>query len=173
MLHQFRLATGFSRSSYDTMFVHRSDIVRERLGSEDTLVLLDDFVGTGQQVATAWNDAYGELVAGIGSVYLLVVAAREQGVEFIRRQTGLPVQSAVRLNDSDNIFSDACIHFTNAEKEIFKRYCKKANRKEPAGFGECGLLVVFSHRCPNDSVAALHACHRRWYGLFPRNDQAV
>jgi hypothetical protein len=73
------------------------------------------------------------------------------------------------LGGQDNTFSPACIHFSDDEKEAVFRYCKRANRQEPKGFCDCGLLIVFSHRCPSNSVPALHAANDRWQGLFPRN----
>jgi hypothetical protein len=170
MIHHFRLANKMTRSAYDKLFVFPSMLVQEQLGADDTVVLLDDFVGTGQQVTTAWNLFFSELVAGAGTVYLMVVAARRRGRERVQAETDLVVHAAHELDDCDNLFGDDCQHFTVAEKRALKRYCKRASKKEPAGFGECGLLVVFSHRCPNDSVAVLHASHSKWRGLFPRND---
>jgi hypothetical protein len=170
MLHQFRLANKMSRSVYDKMFVFPSMLVEEELGPEDTVVLLDDFVGTGRQVTDAWRLSFSELVAGAGTVYLMVVVARRRGREKVQTETDLVVQAAHELVDSDDLFGDDCQHFTADEKKALRKYCKRASPAEPAGFGGCGLLIVFSHRCPNDSVAALHASHSKWRGLFPRND---
>ena len=170
MLHHFRLATRLDRRIYDGLFAHRSELLQLGLGADDTVVLLDDFIGTGNQVSTAWDEAFSELVAGVGNVYLMVVAARRRGVDLVRERTGLSVLSGVELHDSDDIFSEDCPHFTSDEKATFLRYCRRANKQFPAGYGKCGLVVVFSHRCPNDSVPALHAWHERWQGLFPRND---
>ncbi len=173
MIHHFRLANGMDRSVYDKMFKFPSELVQEQLGADDTVVLLDDFVGTGNQVTTAWKDAFSELVAGAGNVYLLVVAARLGGRDHVRKETGLTVHYGYSLDEGDDFFGERCGHFTAEEKETFKKYCKKANKTAPAGYGGCGLLVVFSHRCPNDSVAALHASHARWRGLFPRHDDTT
>jgi len=170
MIHQFRLANRMARSVYDRMFVFPSMLVQEQLTADDTVVLLDDFVGTGEQATMAWNLSFSELVAGAGTVYLMVVAARRRGRERVQSNTNLLVHAAHEFDDSDDLFGDDCQHFTADEKRTFKKYCERASKKTPAGFGDCGLLVVFSHRCPNDSVAALHASHSRWRGLFPRND---
>ena len=169
MLHQFRLANGMAKNKYNKMFVHPSALLTQHLGADDTVVLLDDFVGTGKQVSEAWAEPFSELLAGVGNVYLIVVAARRAGRERIQNETELMVHFGHELIESDNLFSDECLHFTAEEKASLRRYCKKANKKEPAGFGDCGLLVVFAHRCPNDSVAVLHESNRKWKGLFPRN----
>jgi hypothetical protein len=75
MLHQFRLANGLDAKRHNELFIQRSEIVLQRLGPEDTLVFLDDFVGTGDQVCDAWAETFAVLTAGVGRVYLIVVAA--------------------------------------------------------------------------------------------------
>jgi hypothetical protein len=170
MLHQFRVANGMANKKYNELFVYPSTLIEQRLGADDCIVLLNDFVGTGIQVETAWEEAYSELVAGVGTVYLVVIAACQRGREHVQKTTDLTVVFAHELTEADNLFSNECGHFTNEEKETFRKYCKRARSKEPDGFGNCGLVLVFAHRCPNNTVPALHATHRKWHGLFPRHD---
>lgn len=168
MLQMFRAANGLGGSRFDRMFIHRSELVTQKLGADDSVVFLDDFVGTGNQVVKAWDNAFAELVAGIGNVYLVLVGACRTGLKKVKTETNLQVRASRMFSGSDNIFSANCRHFTPAEKKAFHGYCTRASAKAPAGYGECGLLVVFSHGCPNNSVAALHAKHQQWRGLFPR-----
>ncbi len=74
MLYQFRVANDLDSKSNDEMFIHPSDLVRQKLGPDDTVVLVDDLVATGDQVIEAWSESFAELVANVGRVYLLVVA---------------------------------------------------------------------------------------------------
>lgn len=168
MLHQFRAANGMSGSRFARMFIHRSELVTQGLGADDSVVFLDDFVGTGNQVVTAWENDFAELVAGIGNVYLMLVGACRAGFDRVKTETDLKIRAARIFKGRDNFFSADCRHFTPAEKKTFQKYCTRANAQSPAGYGDCGLMVVFSHGCPNNSVAALHAKHRQWRGLFPR-----
>jgi len=41
-------------------------------------------------------------------------------------------------------------------------------KENPMGFGDCGLVVVFQHRPPNNTIPILHEDHSKWTGLFPR-----
>ncbi len=168
MLHKFRQANNLASKRYNELFIHRSDILRSGLGNEDTVVLVDDFVGSGGQVCDAWDAQYGELLADIGRVYLVVVAAYCDGLERIRDEIDLEVVPQHYLIHSDNIFSDDCRHFTTSEKTRLLSYCKKADSKNPKGHGECGLVVVFAHGCPNNSIAVLRAANQKWEGLFRR-----
>lgn len=169
MLHEFRLANNLAYRPYDELFINPSDIVRARLGGDDTLVFVNDFIGTGTEVCEAWHAYFGELAAEIGRVYLLVSIASESGRERVTNETSIQVASGQELRAGDNVFADQCQHFTNEEKEALLSYSMKADKKLPKGFGDMGLVLVFQHRCPNNSVALLHATSKKWDPLFPRS----
>jgi hypothetical protein len=182
MLYQFRIANGLDNKRFNDDFASLSDLFRQpmlpegdpgRLGEDDVVVLLDDFSGTGKQVCDAWNDpatSFGALLAGVGKVYLILVAASRAARSRIVDETLLTPVLAHELRESDNIFSDCCPHFTKAEQARLLHYNKTADRQFPKGFGECGFVVVFQHRPPNNSIPILWADHSRWTGLFPRHD---
>lgn len=182
MLYQFRVANGLDSKRWNDLFVSRSDLFRQpllrdddnqKLGANDVVVLLDDFSGTGTQVCDAWNNpatSFGALLAGVGKVCLILVAASRGARERILAETTLCPIPAHELSERDNVFSDACRHFTKADRRKLLRYCEIADRNRPKGFGDCGFVVVFQHRSPNNSLPILHADHSRWRGLFPRHD---
>lgn len=176
MLHTFRRALGLTGSQYNDLLVHKADLLREGLGAEDSVVFLDDFAGTGQQACRAWRgDASAkitglvELLPGNPKTYLIVVAAGQRAVERIAQETSLTLVAGHVLGPDDDIFSADCLHFTPTEKDGLLRYCKRADRRHPRGYGDCGFVLVLAHRTPNNSIPALHASHERWQGLFPRN----
>ncbi len=168
MLHKFRHANNLAGTQYNELFIHRSDILRERLGREDTVVLIDDFVGTGDQACDSWYEQFGELLAEVGRVYLVVVAACGKAVERVADEAGLEIVPHFELAEADNVFAGKCRAFNPAEKSTLLSYCQRADTANPRGKGECGLLVVFAHTCPNNSIPVLHASNRGWEGLFRR-----
>lgn len=173
MLYDFRLANNLDGKSHKEMFIHPRDLVLKKLGPEDTVVLVDDFSGTGSQVCDLWTDpavSLGELVAGAGRVFLMVVAATKVAKDKISEETDLRLAAAHMLNDKDNLFSDRCTHFSKSEKTRILNYNKTADNKCPKGFGESGLLVVFCHRCPNNSLPILRVDSSDWTAIFPRHD---
>jgi hypothetical protein len=182
MLYQFRLANGLDGRGFSELFVSLSDLFRlpmlreddaNRLGADDVVVLLDDFSGTGKQVCDAWNDpvtSFGPLLAGVGKIYLILVAASSAARRRISSETSICTMPAHELRDSDNVFSDQCRHFTGADKSRLLHYGKIASASKPKGFGECGFVVVFQHRPPNNSIPILWADHERWTGIFPRHE---
>lgn len=173
MLYQFRLANNLDNKACNELFISRSEIFAQKLSAEDTLVLLDDFSGTGGQACEAWANpqtGFGELCAGVGSVYLIVIAAARTARQRINADTEMRLVAGHELNESDDIFSDHCKHFDDADRSRLLHYGEIADPKRPKGYGDCGFVVVFQHRCPNNSIPILHASHNKWTGVFPRHD---
>lgn len=168
MLHTFRTATGLAAKKYNDLFIHRSDLLRQELTAEDTVVFVDDFAGTGNQAVTAWNESLGELLPGRPRIFLVLAVAINAAIEQIGSQTPLTVRAFKRFRGRDNFFAPECTHFTAPEKTQVLQYCNVADAVNPRGYGSCGALVVFSHRCPNNSLPILHSSKPAFRGLFPR-----
>lgn len=168
MLHHFRLATNLNKSTFNPLFIGRSDLVRSKLGVDDTVVFLDDFVGSGNQAVEAWQEIFQELTTQIGNVYLLTVGAYRTGRDRVMNETRMQLLAHRRFGYKDNLFHKDCAKFTKPEKDRILHYCKLASPVNPRGFGECGLVVVLYHQCPNNSLAVLHVTSRNWVPLFPR-----
>jgi hypothetical protein len=169
MAHVFRMATGMTQTKYNKLFPHRSELVKLRPADGDTVVLIDDFSGTGRQASTTWNNSFAELLPEWPRVIFLVVAATHNAVATVKNETEMQLVCASLLDHRQNFFDGACKFFEPSEKAKIEDYCKKADAKFPRGSGAAGLLVVLAHRCPNNSLPILHADHQSWSGLFPRN----
>lgn len=168
MLHTFRTATGLTAERYGELFIHRSDLLRQGLTHDDTVVFVDDFAGTGNQAVTAWNETLGELLPGRPRIFLLLVVATDAAVEQIRQQTPMNVRAFRRLRAHDNFFAPECAHFEENEKASVLGYCNLAEAASPRGYGACGVLLAFAHRCPNNSLPILHSKRVAFRGIFPR-----
>jgi hypothetical protein len=170
MLHNFRVANGLAKRPQNDLFIYPSGILQAGLGADDSLVFVNDFIGTGSEVCEAWNEIFAELTVGVGNVYLLVAVACRHGRVRVSTDTDVQVVSGQELADGDNLFDTACTHFSADEKATVLEYASLADKRRPKGFGELGLVVVFQHRCPNNSIAILHAESKKWTPLFPRHD---
>ncbi len=165
----FRQAMGMRERYHDPLFVYAHQLPAQKLTGNDTVVLIDDFAGTGNQACKSWNQLFRELVGGAGTVYLMVVAATVQAQDEIRKNTDLQVMTHYNLISSDNLFSDDCFHFTEAEKQTVLKYCAEHFPDKPKGYGDCGLLFVLQHDCPDNSIPILHSYNRnKWVPIFPR-----
>ncbi len=168
MLAAFRVANGLGGAPFNELFIHKADLLRENLEPDDTVVFVDDFAGTGDQVIEAWTESLGELLPGRPRAFLILVVAVEDARQRISRETPLTVRAFRYLRARDNLFANECNHFSRSEKNTALGYCQRADASNPRGYGGCGLLLVLSHRCPNNSLPILHARGRNFAGLFPR-----
>jgi hypothetical protein len=167
MLRIFREATGMASEKYQGLFCSSVELVRKNLTAKDTLVFIDDFSGTGQQITKHWP-VLAELIASEARCHLLLTAATDHAIKKIKSETELRLHVSFVLNQTDNIFHDSCDRFSKKEKKSVEKYCKLADRRNPKGWGSCGLLFVLSHKTPNNTIPILHVNTRKWVGLFPR-----
>jgi len=169
MMHLFRMATGMTQKRHNPLFIHRSELVQRLPKEEDTVVFIDDFSGTGTQASNFWNSTFKELLPKNPRTLLLLVAATHEAIEKVRNETDMSLICGHTLDRRADFFSDFCTHFNKNEKTTVENYCLKADKIKPKGFGNAGLLVVLSHRCPNNSLPILHVENNSWSGLFPRH----
>ena len=168
MLHKFRVANGLGQKKYNELFIHKSELVMQKLSQEDTVVFIDDFAGTGKQACEAWSDNIAELLPEKPTAYLVLVVASATARHKIGNETELVPVPYRELSAGDNVFSSRCRHFSGSERENLLRYCRRADAHNPKGFGDCGFVIVFAHGCPNNTIPIFHAKHTGWEGLFPR-----
>ena len=169
--HKFRNANNLGGRRFDEHFVYRSDLVGLRPGPDDTVVLIDDFSGTGEQACNAWEVVFRELLPLDPRVILLLVAASDVAQRRIRDETEMQPVADIVLTAKDCVFDPACRYFTDVEKNRILQYGLTASPSEPIGRGDGGFVLVFSHTCPNNSLPILHARRiGRWEGLFRRYD---
>jgi hypothetical protein len=170
MLHRFRIANGLGSKAHCELFIHKSELLLADLSSNDTVVFVDDFAGTGDQACEAWKSTFVELLPGQPSVFLVLVRSSTSARKRIQKESSLSVVADQELTEKDNVFSNQCPHFTSAERTVLLKYCHIADAKRPRGHGDCGYLLVFAHNCPNNTIPILHANHERWEGLFRRHE---
>jgi len=168
MLHSFRMANGLTHRRFNNLFIHRSDIPTKTLTEDDTVILVDDFSGTGTQACTSWEEIFKELFIGSPRIILFLVVATYRAIARITEETEMLVHCNRILHDQDNIFHADCTFFNEAEKTRILHYCRRADNAHPRGFGNSGLLIVFAHRSPNNSIPILHNNRPNWSALFPR-----
>jgi hypothetical protein len=156
------------KAKYSSLFIYKSELVSKKPGPEDTVVFIDDFSGTGGQACESWREIFSELITGGPRVILLLIAATTEAVDRIKADTDMEPVYELVLDSRDNIFDKACSHFNPAEKTSLLAYCSTAYPAKPKGWGDKGLVLVLAHRCPNNSIPILHADHKDWLGLFPR-----
>ena len=171
MLERFRHANNLKGAQHSDLFCYRSELVGLEPGPEDTVVLVDDFSGTGDQACGAWESFFQELLPLRPRVFLVLLAVSSVAQDRIAAETNMKACAHIELGSDANIFSPQCTLFSDAEKAGLLQYAERADPKRPQGWGDCGFVIVFPHTTPNNSIPLLHKRRKgRWEGLFPRYD---
>ncbi|MCW0234258.1 MAG: hypothetical protein OJJ21_11725 [Ferrovibrio sp.] len=167
MLHKFAEANRLNGDNQRDMFVTPHELPKLKLTAADTVVFVDDVSGSGNQVIEYW-DTISELIASEARTFLILTAATERALARIAEETELKVIAHHVIDHTGNIFHDDCNLLDADEKAKLLAYCMKADKKVPKGYGDCGLLLVLSHKTPNNTIPVIHAWKPKWKGLFPR-----
>jgi hypothetical protein len=170
MTYVFRHANNLNHKSHEEMFIHRSELVSKAPGPNDTVVLIDDFSGTGDQACEAWEAWFSELFPNSPRIILMLVAATDKAISRIRATTNMQPVCHTVFTARQSVFDSKCKWFSESEKKHILKYCMIADKQLPLGKGNAALLVSFYHNCPNNSLPILHVDKAKWRGLFPRQE---
>ena len=139
-----------------------------------TIVLLDDFIGSGNQAIEFWQDLSASLGAAADSFkffYSAFIGYRE-GQQLIESQTKLTVNLVRQLDDQDKAFgfgSPLIVEYAReAAKDVFRQYGQRLFPKHPLGYRDGQALIVFDHNTPNNSLPVLWSEEDGWFPLFKR-----
>lgn len=137
----------------------------------DAVVLLKDFVGTGAQIARWWTDTLEMLVLPLEVEVVFGILVLNSGARQTLEPLGPSVVATRELHAADNVFHTLCRLFSQEEKAIILEYCEQTtvSANYVRGYGDNGLLVVFDHGCPNNSIPVLWHNSESWVALFRRH----
>jgi hypothetical protein len=184
---------GKSGPTYARLFAQENKILRDRvadvskvakLAAESrekvqAIVIVDDFVGTGQSA----GEGLTRLAQSLSDVSLredvklfyMAVSGFQKGTEAIQRHAEtLGLRLRVYVCDvADSAFSaDSRCFLTPADLERARDIAFQKGHdlepKWPLGFGGCQALVVFDDSCPNNALPILWKDSKDWKALFPR-----
>lgn len=167
MVRLFREANQLNATMFDQDFVTLRDLPSLALTAEDTVVFIDDIAGSGDQACKLWPTVQ-ELIASEAKAILLLTAVTYRALERIAEETELSVNYRDNLGPDSDLFHQDCNSFDAGEKTALEGYCKKADSKNPKGYGECGLFYVLAHKTPNNCIPLIHVHNDNWQGILPR-----
>lgn len=158
-----------------------------------SIILLDDFIGTGKSVTKYINEVLLEETKKMGIVkiriYILSVIIHQEAKEYINKNTSVkdiiyfgqerkkafsPNGSVFGYRPRMIVIREFCYKYGLG---LYKHYDHKRNieNEYPLGYMNCQSLVVFSHTVPNNTLPIIWSAKRssktkkKWHPLFPRN----
>lgn len=160
--------------------IRRAGDIRGKLG----LVLLEDFVGTGNQACTILN-TISDTIPEEWHCLFVPLLIQQSGINYLNQN----ISNRMRLTiEPVLIIADNCCvksTHTTGEPERFQYFRSLVTRtaakvlenyrddlddtpRDPFGYEGSGALVVTSHNAPNNSLPLIHRRSDDWRPLFRR-----
>lgn len=159
------------------------DFERYTYTENTALVLIDDFVGTGESFATAYLNRNIELFINnnhyiLDEPFLLSAIIMEKGLHFLSNTIPrININAILRYNNFSSTNSPFIISYGPVVMEkLATKYgntleVSKKNKKKiytPLGYGDCGALVSFDYGPPNNTIPIIWCSSNNWFPIFPR-----
>ncbi|NPV02125.1 MAG: hypothetical protein HPY53_12180 [Brevinematales bacterium] len=161
----------FSRNSLN--FIESWQI--PTLPKNSIIILVDDIIGTGKQSEKYIKEKLFQIMNSSHRLVLFTLLGTEDGIEYVKNNTGIEIWTCEVLTEKDNHYSEKCNIFSNKERETLiavnnKLYSNQSDYDK-------GLLVCFSYSVPNNSMPIIwkdgfeyssNGVSEKWFALFPR-----
>ena len=140
------------------------------------VVFVDDFIGTGGTCIEGFK-RFTEALGGTDefkehAFYVAALAATSDGIDTVRLKTGekLNVIEAKVLGSAERAFSPDAEIFSNEEElQRCRSLCENIGRdlekNHPLGYEDSQSLILFPHRCPNNTLPIFYKDGRKYNGV--------
>lgn len=151
------------------------------------IIFIDDFIGTGKQASTFFNNKdlfnNGYSISDIANnhpevnFYYITVAGTEMGIAKLHNDSNnIKLIVSEILTEEYCMFSPKCNMWESPEEQkAAESYIAQISKEmgiddNCKGFGELSLLLAFSHCIPNNALPLLWYSENGWNPLIRRND---
>lgn len=147
-----------------------SEIDYSKLTQDDELILVDDIIGSGYTLYEEIIDAEFPVKRNF-SLGVLSVIINEKGKSFLKKKfPELEIYGEIKIDvfDNDQRLFGTRIK-TKSIREFAYKYGKKLDAKNPLGYKNSQMLVIFAHAVPNNTLPIIWKNTRNWTALVPRS----
>lgn len=174
LLRDFCLETGVSKR-----FTKRPNQIIDFPDCVNTIVLLDDFVGTGRQFTGFVDACLKQYLRPSSFTFIYIpIIGHQDGISSIRRSyPELIIAPLETIDETYNFFNQHegvwvkdRYNSINDVKEFYLQFIKDKGIgvKNPYGVGDLGLNIHFSHSSPNNSLNIMYSNKNDWSNLLKR-----
>jgi hypothetical protein len=134
---------------------------------KDTLVLIDDFVGSGNTYIQ-WYEDHRALLDSFPKVFYVSLTGLQKGINNIERENKTKVICA-NIFDEDEQVIDGTLFLEDKPQveELIKKYSSRIASKYVYGYDNSQLLLAFENNIPNNSIGILW-WSKNWKPLIER-----
>jgi hypothetical protein len=172
IVERFRYGNNLKGRRYEDRFRVLAELESLPVDLFTRLFFIDDFIGTGDNAIKVWTSVKRFLPkqTNTENLYLLVIAAHEEGKRAVETKTPLKVIPNNIVFENQKILSVNNTYFSTDQRKTIQKYCGRAatGTVKAQGYGCCQSNVVFHYRAPNNVISMLIS-NGEWKGLFMRN----
>ena len=173
IMRKVRDIAKLDSKKYDSKFLYLRDLDDLKNDNKHKIIIfVDDFIGSGSTISRLWsimqnwhNDSH--------EYYIGVILGYKNIIEQIEEDYPFKIMCAEEpLLENSRVFNPINSTFTNKEKNILKKYCRKieSRLKHRYGYNNTQSLVIFYENAPNNTIPILHHMIKNWHPLFPRHE---
>ncbi|MGD0339597.1 MAG: hypothetical protein ABSB78_12510 [Bacteroidota bacterium] len=187
MVYYFKKTPSFINNSYLFSFAEKTHKLKSVLNLRKTLLLLDDYLGTGKSA----NDYVRQFVLPLLNkrgltipIILVSLFGNESGIKLIgRKLPKIKIYTEQRLK----AFTSRGSIFGNYKRMIvIRKFCYKYgqglftiydpvthnNIDHPLGYQNSQSIIVFPYGPPNNTLPIIWSSDHNWHPLYPRHSFA-
>lgn len=156
------------------LFLKRWDEVNSDI---ESLILVDDFLGTGDTAVDFWNSpTIQHIIKRFPHIqlYYMVLVALKKGIDTIKNETNLNIICPQIFDEEYRVFSDKSTVFPDKKKRnIAKQVCENygeylEGKRNALGYKNSETLLGFHHNIPDNTLPIIWSDEREWYPIFKR-----
>jgi hypothetical protein len=134
----------------------------------DTLILIDDFVGSGDTYLK-WYKKNTQMLNNCSEVFFIALIALIKGINKIEQETNTKVLCKYILDKGDQVIDGTLFDFEEKReiRRLIDKYSYPIKPDYVNGYDNCQLLLAFEDNIPNNSIGILW-WSENWTALFDR-----
>jgi len=139
----------------------------------DTIVFIDDLIGTGNQFLKFVEKIHLDDLKSKGkNIYYLALVGFEKGIKNIGMKTQIKVKVGQKLTEQDLPLSEKSNIFSLEEKikakDVLEKYGEILYKDNGLGYKNFGALIAFDHRAPNITFSVMWSNAKGWFPVLKR-----
>jgi len=158
-------------------FISINEINSIKVGSETTIVFLDDYIGSGNQASMFWSSKIKEkyIDKSCNSLFYGVLVGLNEGIQKIEANTNFKVHAVDVFSERDLPFSEESKILKDVKekeeiKKIIKKYGEKFFPEYPFGYNSLSTLIGFFYSTPNSTFPIFWSKENAWKPLLPHGE---
>lgn len=188
LIYYFKKSPTYKNNDLKFKILQHLRKIHTKIKNDDVLLLIDDFIGTGESVTKFFNHEIKQQLLSkklnITTIFLCI-AYMEDAKKKIEQNVsnyeiiGTPYRKA--FSNLGSVFGyrkrmisikNFCFNYGQHLFSIFDEE-KRITTNYPLGYGDSQALIVFNHTSPNNTIPIIWSNKNSWTPLFARSSESL